>query len=61
MAIKFTTTRVSPEALELIRLLAVVTKEKQFQLLERLLKNEAGRVGLKYDKQQQEARAPGQP
>ena len=51
MAKEWTTTRITPEALELIRVLAVITKELQFQLVERLLKAEAERVGLKYKKQ----------
>ena len=40
------TTKLIPTALRLIRLIAASTGERQYEVLERLLKVEAGRLGL---------------
>jgi hypothetical protein len=38
------TTKISPEALRLLRLIAAMTGEKQYEALERILKTELERV-----------------
>lgn len=40
------TTKLTPTALRLIRLIAAATGEKQYAALERVLQNEANRLGL---------------
>ena len=43
---RLVTTKVTPLALTLIRLIAAATGEKQFEVLERLLEKEAKRLSL---------------
>ncbi len=41
-----TTLKTSPEALRLLRIVAAMTNEKQYEVLERLLKAELNRLGV---------------
>ena len=46
MPVRLITTKLTPVALRLIRLIAASTGEKQYEALERLLKEEAARIGV---------------
>ena len=44
--VKLITTKLTPKALRLLRILAATTGEMQFELMERVLVAEADRIGL---------------